>query len=83
MFCQGTESAVKAWVATVQRLRYKDFSLAKKPTRKTQNEQQWTDSVAAYGKLDEVDTVKEFGVRMQELGAWAWWRKGMGYVGED
>ncbi|KAK3215416.1 hypothetical protein GRF29_19g3196754 [Pseudopithomyces chartarum] len=37
---------------------------------------------ATYGKAEEVESVKDFGAKMQELGVWAWWRKGMGYLGD-
>jgi hypothetical protein len=30
-----------------------------------------------------VESVKDFGAKIQELGVWAWWRKGMGYVHEE
>jgi hypothetical protein len=79
MYCEGTESGVKDWVSTVQRLRYKDFQLAIKPGQKTSA----TESANDLGKLEEVDHVKEFGVRMEALGVRSWWRKGMGYVHED
>ncbi|KAK2067893.1 hypothetical protein P8C59_001595 [Phyllachora maydis] len=31
MYCQGREDGVREWVATVQRLRYKDYQLIAKP----------------------------------------------------
>lgn len=88
MYCEGTETGVKEWVATVQRLRYKDFQLATKPATKHshgEKRQQIDDgSIAAkYGKLEELESVKEYGSRMEELGIWGWWRKGMGYAHED
>ncbi|KAF2131049.1 hypothetical protein P153DRAFT_287452 [Dothidotthia symphoricarpi CBS 119687] len=82
MYCQGSETGVRDWVGTVQRLRYKDFQLVKKPAEKAA-EGNGGEVQVAYGKLEEAESVKEFGARMQELGVWGWWRKGMGYVGEE
>ena len=82
MYCQGSESGVREWVANVQRLRYKDFQLVRKPAGKEVDEKEPQDEVA-YGKLEEVDSVKEFGARMEVMGVWGWWRKGMGYVGDN
>ncbi|KAF1939156.1 hypothetical protein EJ02DRAFT_352883 [Clathrospora elynae] len=82
MYCQGSESGVRDWVAIVQRLRYKDFQLVKKPAEK-EHESEKGGQDLAYGKLEEVGDVKDFGARMEGLGIWTWWRKGMGYVGED
>jgi len=82
MYCQGSESGVKDWVSCVQRLRYKDFQLVKKPSEKVlESKEQGVD--VSRGKLEEVGSVKEFGARMESLGVWGWWRKGMGYSGED
>ncbi|KAH7090251.1 hypothetical protein FB567DRAFT_286719 [Paraphoma chrysanthemicola] len=83
MYCQGTELGVKEWVSTVQRLRYKDFQLVKKPAIKEEEDSIAQDQNIAYGKAEEVDSVKEFGARMTEIGVREWWRRGMGYVGED
>ena len=80
MYCQGTESGVKDWISTVQRLRYKDFQLVKKPAEKITETQE---GIASNGRIEEVESVKEFGTKMQELGIWGWWRKGMGYVVDD
>ncbi|KAK7178739.1 hypothetical protein DPSP01_003459 [Paraphaeosphaeria sporulosa] len=80
MYCQGTESGVRDWVSTVQRLRYKDFQLVKKPSEKLQ---EGPEGPVTYGKAEEVESVKDFGAKIQELGIWTWWRKGMGYVSED
>ena len=83
MYCQGTESSVKDWVATVHRLRYKDFQLVKKPAAKERDDAASKEQVVPYGKLEEADSVKEFGAKMEEMGVWHWWRKGMGYVGDE
>lgn len=80
MYCQGAEPGVRDWISTVQRLRYKDFQLVKKPTEKIS---EGPAANVSYGRAEEVDSVKEFGSKMQELGIWSWWRKGMGYVVDD
>lgn len=83
MYCEGSESGVKDWVTTVQRLRYKDFQLATKPAEKPASRITGKDNGRPeYGKLEEVDSVKEFGSRMEQKGVWEWWRRGMGYVHE-
>jgi hypothetical protein len=83
MYCQGSESAVRDWVSAVQRLRYKDFQLVKKPAAKEFDTNTYEEKDVSYGKLEEVESVKEFGAKMQRFGVHGWWRKGMGYVGEE
>ena len=80
MYCQGTEAGVKDWVSTVQRLRYKDYQLV---TKAAEKQSEGKEASVTYGKLEEAESVKDFGARMQEMGVWTWWRKGMGYVGGD
>ncbi|KAF3052772.1 hypothetical protein E8E11_011270 [Didymella keratinophila] len=82
MYCQGAERGVRDWVGDVQRLRYKDFQLVRKPAEK-QTESQSNDSKIPYGKLEEMDTVKEFGAQMESFGVWNWWRVGMGYQKDE
>lgn len=82
MYCQGSEPGVRDWIADVQRLRYKDFQLVKKPAEK-QVEGQPGNVRVPYGKLEEKDTVKEFGALMEDFGIWNWWRIGMGYRKDD
>lgn len=83
MYCQGTEAGVKDWVSAVQRLRYKDYQLVKKPAAKEIEHDEPQEQIATYGKLEEVESVKDYGVIMHQLGVRTWWRKGMGYVGDD
>ncbi|KAH7116965.1 hypothetical protein B0J11DRAFT_105815 [Dendryphion nanum] len=81
MYCEGDEAAVKDWVGTVQRLRYKDFQLAKKAAEKQfESDAKRKDMDCNYGKLEEMDSVKVFGAKMEEIGVWNWWRNAMGYV---
>ncbi|KAF1963198.1 hypothetical protein CC80DRAFT_461837 [Byssothecium circinans] len=83
MYCQGSEAGVKDWVSTVQRLRYKDFRLERKPAEKQKDSGEEEGNVMRYGKLEEAESVKEFAAKMQEFGVWSWWRKGMGYSHGD
>lgn len=83
MYCQGSEGGVRDWVCAVQRLRYKDFQLVKKAAEKQREGGEDSNESEQHGKLEEIESVKEFGAKMQEMGVWAWWRKGMGYVTED
>lgn len=96
MYCEGSEPGVKEWVATVQRLRYKDYQLAVKPAEKQLSDSQKSSIVESgarkkedtkavddgYGKLVEIESVKEYGTVMEGMGLWNWWRKGMGYARE-
>ncbi|PVH94074.1 hypothetical protein DM02DRAFT_603071 [Periconia macrospinosa] len=84
MYCQGRhEAGVKGWIADVKRLRYKDFQLVRKPGLKEgDGDGEGKGEVVRYGRLEEVESVKEFGARMEGLGVWEWWRAGMGFVGE-
>jgi hypothetical protein len=83
MYCQGSESGVKDWVSTVQRLRYKDFQLVTKPAEKKTEGKSGTEGAVTYGKLEEAESVKEFGAHMESFGVWGWWRKGMGYTSDE
>lgn len=80
MYCQGTETSVKEWVSVVHRLRYKDFQLVVKPAAKEVSIKASEAHHVAYGRLEEVESVKEFGARMEGLGLWNWWRRGMGFA---
>ncbi|KAF2712022.1 hypothetical protein K504DRAFT_499136 [Pleomassaria siparia CBS 279.74] len=98
MYCEGSESGVKDWVADVQRLRYKDFQLVKKAAEKQSDDDDDDGNGGGHGhgrrkseinnrdeggRLEEVGSVKEFGACMAERGVTRWWRNGMGYVHDD
>jgi hypothetical protein len=89
MYCEGSESGVRDWVGAVQRLRYKDFQLVKKAAEKqleaynVEKQRERTNKSRDYGKLEEVESVKEFGARMADLHVLSWWRNGMGYAHDD
>ncbi len=80
MYCQGSETGVKDWVATVQRLRYKEFQLVKRPAVKPVETKEFKIVNASF---EMVNSVKEFGVKMKDLGVLSWWRRGMGYQVKD
>jgi hypothetical protein len=71
---------VKKWVETVHGLRYKDYQLVSPPGVVPGR---WPVKAAEERSgLEEVGSVKEFGVRMEEKGIGKWWRRAMGYVSE-
>ncbi|KAK8208235.1 hypothetical protein IWZ01DRAFT_542802 [Phyllosticta capitalensis] len=85
MYCEGLEDGVNNWVASVQRLRYKDFHLVTRPGPLQQEQED--KPKAAYRDvpvgLFEVETVKGFSDVMSKRGVLQWWKRGMGYVKED
>ncbi|KAI8934590.1 hypothetical protein NX059_008286 [Plenodomus lindquistii] len=83
MYCQGAESGVRDWVSAVQRLRYKDYQLVRKPAEKIDEPGHEKLAVVTYGKLEEMESVKDYGVVMEGLRVLAWWRKGMGYARDE
>lgn len=75
MFVQGTDQhQVQTWVDTVHSLRYKDYQLACSVNQASSYAED-----AAAGVLEEVETVKEMAMRMDQAGLMNWWRKGMGF----
>ncbi|KAK0635174.1 hypothetical protein B0T17DRAFT_481709 [Bombardia bombarda] len=78
MYCKGSEEAVREWVSTVQRLRYKDFHLATKP------ELIGPASAAACSTeqagLFEVEAVQSFASEMERRGIAEWWRRAMEFA---
>ncbi|KAL2354702.1 hypothetical protein BJ546DRAFT_39593 [Cryomyces antarcticus] len=79
MYVEGEEEGVKEWVAAVQRLRYKDYQLASRMAPLSRETQQIVASSGDRG-LFETDSVKDFGLKMQDRGVLTWWRRGMGYA---
>ncbi|KXX76534.1 hypothetical protein MMYC01_205993 [Madurella mycetomatis] len=76
MYCKGSEHAVREWVATVQRLRYKDFHLASRPAL---IESESPPSEEQPG-LFEVEAVQDFAAAMEKRGISAWWRRAMDFA---
>lgn len=67
-------------------LRYKDYHLVSRPSPLSKG----IDSGSGHAGnqmpakvLRERGTVKEFGQDMKDRGIWDWWRKAMGYTGDD
>ena len=65
---------IEAWVQTVRRLRYKDYSLMK------------MESVGQgqlkveMGHVQEFQELKDFGRYLEECSIWQWWREHMGFA---
>ncbi|KAK1760990.1 hypothetical protein QBC47DRAFT_19392 [Echria macrotheca] len=75
MYCRGSDEGVKEWVATVQKLRYKDFQLVAKPARVEPD----TPVSEEQPGLVELETVREFADAMEKRGILSWWSRAMGY----
>jgi hypothetical protein len=73
------EASVRKWVDIVHDLRYKDYQLVAPPARLIDR---GAGSAGDGFAFEEVESVKEFGAKMQEMGIWEWWRKAMGYSSE-
>ena len=67
-----------------KKLRYKDYQLASRPSSLKRDATVDAGShVVERSGLHEIDTVKEFGVQMEQRGVHTWWREAMGYTGKD
>ena len=62
----------------IQRLRYKDYHLASRPSIASIEVESKTPQSVETG-LFETGSVKDFGIRMQQRGLLSWWRRAMGY----
>ncbi|KXT14471.1 hypothetical protein AC579_4797 [Pseudocercospora musae] len=82
MYVEGLKGGVESWVASVQRLRYKDFQLVARPAEIVR-ELSSKEVPSSAGVLDEIDSVKDMAIRMEDLGVLHWWRKGMGFSGNE
>ncbi|KAK4251035.1 hypothetical protein C7999DRAFT_11220 [Corynascus novoguineensis] len=76
MYCKGGEEAVKEWVGTVQRLRYKDFQLISKPEPIKASVVRPEERTGLF----EVASVKEFADAMEKRGISEWWKRGMQFA---
>ncbi|KAK0344683.1 hypothetical protein LTR59_012500 [Friedmanniomyces endolithicus] len=84
MFVEGPEIGVEAWVAAVQKLRYKDYQLASRPAPVVVEDSTGVqESDAGRQGLHETESVRDFGEQMANRSIHAWWRKGMGYSQND
>jgi hypothetical protein len=66
----------------VQRLRYKDYHLASRPDV-VRRESQSPAPESIEPCFLETDSVKDFGLRMQQRALLSWWRRAMGYERSD
>ena len=67
-----------------KKLRYKDYQLASRPSIIHRDDSVDTGlNVNIRCGLEEIDTVKGFGLQMEQRGVHAWWREAMGYTGRD
>jgi len=66
-------------------LRYKDYQLASRPAEVRREDKAVDDDagIVDLKGLHETDSVKDFGEQMQDRGVYGWWRKGMGYAGQE
>ncbi|KAK4646272.1 hypothetical protein QC761_209030 [Podospora bellae-mahoneyi] len=76
MYCKGSEQGVKSWVGTVQRLRYKDFHLASKPSLTLSPENQSQEPTGLF----ELSAINDFASAMESRGIATWWRKAMDFT---
>ncbi|KXT00332.1 hypothetical protein AC578_5861 [Pseudocercospora eumusae] len=82
MYVEGLKDGVESWVAAVQRLRYKDFQLVARPAEVVRGPNS-KEVALSTGILDEIDSVKGMATRMEDLDVLDWWRKAMGYSGNE
>lgn len=66
-----------------KRLRYKDFQLVARPGGLVREMPGAGSEGEIPTGLSEIHSVKEFAARMESLGVFGWWRKGMGYAGSE
>lgn len=64
-------------LTTSQSLRYKDYHLASRPGPITNFNRILAE--VSRGVFGEVESVKDFAAKMEELGVLDWWREAMGY----
>ncbi|CAO1606464.1 hypothetical protein XANCAGTX0491_009962 [Xanthoria calcicola] len=74
MIAQGTEDAVKQWVESVKRLRYKDYRLLR------------LEAVTAGelsphpGSITEFGSMKDLSAYLEQCEVWEWWAEHMGFA---
>lgn len=81
MYVEGVDEGVHEWVNVVQKLRYKDYQLASRPSHVLgENDGVKTGNPERSQGLTEVATVKEFSEVMHQRQVFEWWRSAMGYT---
>lgn len=73
------QSQVQQWVDTVHGLRYKNYQLSVAVEAASGSDQY---NLFKSGILEEVESVKEMGARMETAGLQKFWRAAMGFVHE-
>lgn len=69
----------------MQKLRYKDYQLAARPAeveRESDRGKVQEGGLVGEG-LHETESVKDFAQQMHDRGVFGWWRKAMGYTGQQ
>ncbi|KAI7406983.1 hypothetical protein KC336_g13474 [Hortaea werneckii] len=85
MYVEGERRGTEEWVSTVQKLRYKDYQLAARPAeveREGDRAKIQEEGLNVEG-LHETESVKDFAQQMHDRGVFEWWRKAMGYTGQQ
>ncbi|KAI6832079.1 hypothetical protein KC340_g7340 [Hortaea werneckii] len=85
MYVEGERRGTEEWVSTVQKLRYKDYQLAARPAeveRESDRGKVQGEGLVGEG-LHETESVKDFAQQMHDRGVFGWWRKAMGYTGQQ
>ncbi|RMZ34004.1 hypothetical protein D0859_01884 [Hortaea werneckii] len=69
----------------VQKLRYKDYQLAARPAEvEREGDRAKIQEEGLNGEgLHETESVKDFAQQMHDRGVFEWWRKAMGYTGQQ
>ncbi|RDW69961.1 hypothetical protein BP5796_08358 [Coleophoma crateriformis] len=86
MLAEGPAASVQQWMGHVRRLRYKDYRLMK-TEEVSCPEGKGLAGIVEPGKVLEIDELKAFarflGDSHDDGNLVNWWRRGMGFVGED
>ncbi|KAI6828026.1 hypothetical protein KC332_g6811 [Hortaea werneckii] len=85
MYVEGERRGTEEWVSTVQKLRYKDYQLAARPAEvEREGDRAKIQEEGLNGEgLHETESVKDFAQQMHDRGVFEWWRKAMGYTGQQ
>lgn len=76
MIAEGQEASVRAWVADVKGLRYKDYRLL----RMEAVDRSLLASHVAPGHVVEIGSMKTLGAYLGECGMLEWWTQHMGFA---
>ncbi|KAI6829585.1 hypothetical protein KC340_g7242 [Hortaea werneckii] len=85
MYVEGERRGTEEWVSTVQKLRYKDYQLAARPAEvEREGDRAKIQEEGLNGEgLHETESVKDFAQQMHDRRVFGWWRKAMGYTGQQ